>query len=291
MFKQINQNSFSWQTWRGKGVGSSDVPAILQISPWVSRLELWEIKTGKRDGIQTSPWMERGKQLEAKARADYEIQYGRDMTPILIEHDEFLFMRASLDGWNGLERRVLEIKCPGKPTMELAKQGKIPPYYMAQIQYQMMLSDALIADYFCFDGQKGVCIEVKPDKELQFKIFNAVKEFWDYVLSLTPPPLSEKDYIEIEDAVLKGNVAEWKSIHKKIKDLEEKESKLRQEIIGKLNHTRSSYNDVKIVRLERPGGYDYSKMIEDFKIKKEEYQKKPTTVYQFRIDKGDGNEG
>ena len=290
MFHEINQNTFAWHTWRGKGVGSSDVPAILQISPWVSRLELWELKTGKREPAPMNAWMERGKQMEGKARSDYEIRYSRDMTPILIEHDEETYMRASLDGWNALEKRLIEIKCPGKATVELAKAGKIPPYYEAQIQYQMMLSKAVIADYYCFDGKEGICIEVLPDLEFQNKIFTEVKSFWALVKENKMPEITDKDYVEIKDAAMRGTILEWKQIHKKIKELEVREEEFRKEIIAGLTHSRCFYKDVKIFKAQRPGGYNYAQMMEDFKINKEIYQKKPTTHYTLKLDRSDDGE-
>lgn len=287
MEKLINQNSFGWSEWRSRGIGSSDIAAILQISPWISRYELWEIKTKKREYNQSNSWTERGKRLEAKARSDYEIKFNRDMTPMLIEHDEFPFMRASLDGWNALEKRILEIKCPGPKTFELAKAGHIPDYYACQIQWQMALSGAQIADYFCFNGEQGVCIEVKPDRAFQEKMIQAAREFWMLVEKDEPPPITDKDWIEVKDALLRGSVVEWKFLNRKIKELQAQEERLREEIISKLTHPRSYYKDVRISRVERAGGFDYAQMIKDYAIEKDRYAKKSVVLYQFRVPNSD----
>src|SRR3990172_7017919 len=99
----MKQNTPAWLEWKNQGLGSSDAPIIMGVSPWMTALQLWEIKTGKFKPSQESNWaMERGSRLEPKARAHYQLLTERDMTPALKEHPEYPFLRASLDGFDPL---------------------------------------------------------------------------------------------------------------------------------------------------------------------------------------------
>ena len=42
----MDQNSPEWHEWRRKGIGSSDAPAVMKVSPWMTPYMLWEIKRG-----------------------------------------------------------------------------------------------------------------------------------------------------------------------------------------------------------------------------------------------------
>ena len=42
----MEQKSEEWLDWRKKGIGSSDAPIIMGVSPWKTPFELWEEKTG-----------------------------------------------------------------------------------------------------------------------------------------------------------------------------------------------------------------------------------------------------
>ncbi len=57
-----------WLKWRMKGIGGSDVAAILGISKWKSALELWLEKTGQADDSFTD---------------NEAMMWGRIMEPIL----------------------------------------------------------------------------------------------------------------------------------------------------------------------------------------------------------------
>ena len=80
----MEQRSKSWEEWRLKGLGSSDAPIVMGVSAWMTRFGLWELKTGRARPQQTNWAMERGNQLEPKARAHYELISDIDMAPSLV---------------------------------------------------------------------------------------------------------------------------------------------------------------------------------------------------------------
>ena len=272
-------------------MGSSDVAAILNVSPWKTKYELWLEKTKKQEpAFKGNSATQRGQDLEAKARALYELHKEIEMPPALIVSDEYDYMRVSLDGWNKEHNRIIEIKCPGKPVIELAKCGKAPEYYMIQIQYQLMLSGAEVCDYVVFDGKEIIITEVKPDHEKQVLLYKEVVDFWDSVIRDIPPPLSDKDYKEFDDIKVLTYLAELNELIQNKKALEDKEKILREKVVSKMDHPRMFGSGIKVIKIERAGTVDWKKVEKEYGVDPEKYRKKPIISYQFRLDQGESND-
>jgi putative phage-type endonuclease len=189
-----------WLNWRSKGIGASDSTIIAGVSPWMTREDLWAKKIGQKKADETSNWaIDRGNKLEPIARAHYELMVGFESQPILCEHREYPFIRASLDGYNHSRKIVLEIKCPGRVDHDKALRGKIPLKYYPQVQHQLFVTNALLAHYFSFDGKNGVIVEIFPDLEYISWLLNEIKIFWDCINKKIPPPDLKK--ISIGDGI------------------------------------------------------------------------------------------
>jgi putative phage-type endonuclease len=181
-------NRDEWHDWRGKGLGASDAPIVLGVSPWKTRQELWLEKTGQVAKEYKTNWaIDRGNRLEPLARAHYELMVGFDAPALIVEHPKYPFIRASLDGYSKSNSRVLEIKCPGKADHENALKGKVPKKYYPQIQHQLFVTGAKSADYFSFDGHNGCIVTVPPDRAFIVHMVNLLIEFWDCVLKKEKP--------------------------------------------------------------------------------------------------------
>ncbi len=192
--KVCERGAYDWHNWRNKGIGASDTPILIGVSPWKTPYQLWEEKKGIRS-YPISNWATlRGQDLEAVARADYELIQDIDCPPALVEHDTYPFIRASLDGFNEQKSIVLEIKCPGIKDHTLAVEGKIPEKYYWQVQHQLLASGAAEGHYYSFDGKKGILLIVYPSDEAFEKIFNCCLEFWDRVQTNRPPSMVSKDF-------------------------------------------------------------------------------------------------
>lgn len=194
----MEQNSKEWHQWRSKGLGASDIPAVLDISPYKSRFELWCEKTGIAKSRPIHPRavqaMERGKFLEPVAREKYEAKVGKKADAVNFTHPEYEFLRASLDGWIEAERVVVEIKAPGKVDHGAAQKGNVPKKYQAQMQAQMLVTGAAKGHYVSYDGKKDlVVLEVPADFEWQAEILAEAESFWEMVLQKVPPPTTQKD--------------------------------------------------------------------------------------------------
>lgn len=203
-------NRDEWLAWRRNGLGSSDAPIVMGVSPWCTRYQLWENKTGSyRKPEMTNPAIERDNALEPRARAQYELDFGIQMPAKLVVHEKYPWLRASLDGFNAASNRVLEIKCPGKDDHQLACAGSVPPKYWAQCQHQILVSGAERVDYYSFDGQCGAVVMVFPDMDYCRILFEELRKFWQLVKDRTPPRLTHSDVVRVRDSNLKFLAEQW----------------------------------------------------------------------------------
>jgi putative phage-type endonuclease len=184
---KLDQGTEEWLAWRSGGIGGSDAPIILGVSPWTSARELWERKTGRTVPPPPNAAMERGRQMEPVARRAYERQTGHSVLPLCMEHATHRWMRASLDGITSEGEIALEIKCPGRVDHGTALEGRVPEKYMPQLQHLLAVSDAEVCHYWSFREGRGVLLEVLPDRAYIESLIRAEAEFWDCVLRDVPP--------------------------------------------------------------------------------------------------------
>lgn len=201
----MDQGSSEWKAWRKNGIGASDIAAIMCLSPWSTPFKVWEEKTGRSEGFEGNAATIRGNELESKARKRYELENLEDMPPAVAVHPMYDICRVSLDGIRSDRKLILEIKCPGEEAHSLAKAGKIPDYYLPQVQYQLAVTGADMCHYFSFGkDETSALVEVKPDMRYQGVLFLEALEFWKkFVLTDTPPPLTTKDVKLVETDEMK----------------------------------------------------------------------------------------
>jgi putative phage-type endonuclease len=198
---KLPQNGAEWLAWRKSGLGASDAPVVMGISPYTSRFELWCEKTGMMERPDFHPMaikaMARGTLLEPEARECYERKVGYKFdVDINVIHDKYDFIRASLDGYSRDLNAIVEIKCPGKVDLLEAKKGKVPKKYLPQVQLQLLLTNASYCDYFTYDGEDGIIVKVLPDKEYQQKLEDEMVKFWELIQTKNPPLLTDKDVLK-----------------------------------------------------------------------------------------------
>lgn len=174
----MDQRTSDWLEYRKGGLGSSDAPIIMGVSPYRKIKALYEEKVGIKEGFKGNWATERGNMLEPKARADYELRYDIEAPAALLVHAEHEWLRASLDGYNKDLGIVLEIKCPGAKDHAIAESGKVPDHYYPQLQHQLMVSGAAKAHYYSFKDEVGILVEVLPDHDYMKILFEKESQFW-----------------------------------------------------------------------------------------------------------------
>lgn len=281
----MEQGTTAWHEFRAKGIGSSDAPTIMGVSPWSTPYQLWEEKCGfvKRDVSNYAT--KRGHDLEPVARANYELETGLMMPPTLAVHQHYDWLRASLDGFNKDENIVLEIKCPGKDDHELAINGKVPEKYYPQLQHQLLVTGAKVAHYYSFDGNKAVLIEVMPNLEYIDELFLSEREFWNKVTSQTPPKLTDKDVKVSRIPELISKADDLSMIMEKIKELETAAEDIKEQLKAACDHPIVQFGKIKAQRVFRAGNIDYKSIKELENVDLEQYRKKGSEYFTFKIEK------
>lgn len=284
----MDENS-NWHLWRAKGLGASDAPIVMGVSPWKTRYQLWMEKTGQVESDKAGNWAtRRGHELEPKARACYELELGYAAPPRLVEHADFPFIRASLDGFNEDHSVVLEIKCPGKDDHDLALNGKVPEKYWPQLQHQLLVTGAKSAHYYSFDGENGVVVRVAPDQQYCVKLLFELTKFWELVQLKTPPEMTSKDFIKTNDPHLEDLIEIYKETSKRIEFLEKQLTETRERILDSatfLKHKNLQCNGMSVQEISRKGNIDYAKIPELAQIDLEQYRKKETKFVQIKLIK------
>jgi putative phage-type endonuclease len=185
---QLQQGTTAWLAWRRGGIGASDAPAIMGVSPWMDLETLWLDKTGRRRGGFSNHAMRRGQRLEPEARALYIRTTRVRVEPVCLEHGAHPWMRGSLDGISADGSVVLEVKCPGATDHAVALRGDVPAKYVPQLQHLLAVSDAEVCHYWSYRDGEGTLIEVAADPGYIRRLVERERDFWQHVLDDRCPP-------------------------------------------------------------------------------------------------------
>lgn len=191
----LQQGSAEWLAHRLRYRNASETAAVMGASPWMTPFQLWELRTGRREQPVTSA-MRHGLEHEAAARAAYETLTGSVMQPLVLVEGDY---SASLDGLTLKRSRLLEIKCPyrgqSSEIWQVATRGEVPVHYRWQLQHQLFVSGAEVADLFVYDADGGQTklIQVEPDPSAWDELHAAWDDFWKCLEMDTPPPLTDRD--------------------------------------------------------------------------------------------------
>lgn len=271
---ELQQRTNEWHKMRRYHIGSSDISVILGINPWKSAYELWLEKRGKKEIENPNEYMLRGIEMEKEARISYINKTGEIVLPSVHIYKEWPIAMASLDGINERGDLIVEIKCPSHKIIEMGKKGEIPDYYIAQIQWQLLVTEAKYADYFCYNNDDYCClISVLPDKKYQQKLLKKAKEFWELIEKDIPPEIIEKDYIFIEDKDFIQLAKEYIEIDKKIKELEFSKENLKNQLVEFSDDGNIRGGGIKIRRNKLRKKIDWKKLAKDFNINDEEIER------------------
>lgn len=278
------ENKEEWLAWRKKGLGSSDAPIIMGVSPWKTPYELWLEKTG-RAGEQVTNWaMERGNKLEPRARALFEVENDKSFPAKNVVHSEYDFLRASLDGWCEETGEILEIKCPGVDDHIKAKQGILPEKYYPQVQHQLMVTGAKRAYYYSFDGKEGATVIVEPDLKYINALLLAEKNFWVHVAEDVPPNLNDRDWVEPS-----GEIAELFDTIAACKELMDMEKArydhLKKKIIKAAVHNKMRWGKVEVQKIIKIGAVDYKKIPALTGVDLDKYRSKGSASWRITVKK------
>jgi putative phage-type endonuclease len=256
------QGSTDWHEHRAQYFNASETPVVMGASPWQTPHELWLVKTGRKVIEVTAP-MQHGTNLEPAARAAFEEATSIIMQPQVVVDGDY---SASLDGITLNGQSLLEIKCPYKgQTSELwqmVKSGSIPEHYRLQVQHQLMVSKAKLAYLWIYDGSNGIKITIEPDEATFVAIRTAWEAFRGYLDADTPPPLTDQDTKQRNDAAWQQAAEAYRSCKAAVDDAQAKADEAKATLLALATHTREAGFGVSVTRFWKQGNVDYKKVPE-----------------------------
>ncbi len=280
-----NKSRDEWLKMRKSYLGASDAPAVMGVSPWTTPFQLWQDKLGLSKPREDNYNMQRGRYQEESARQLYEKKTGTLMNAEVVFHPTKKFMMASLDGLSPNGDRAAEFKCPGELDHEVAKSGKIPEKYYPQLQHQLSCLECIginQLDYFSYRNGEGVLVEVERDKKFLERLHTEEEDFWDKVIHLESPALTNRDFESKEECLLWQPVAErLKALHQQLKSLEELEKSCRKQLIEMANESSCNGHGVRLTKVVGKGRVDYKAIPELKGVNLEIYRKKMIQSWRF----------
>lgn len=179
---------------RRKGIGGSDIGAILGLSRWATPLDIWRSKVLQSDigsDEDQTDWQEWGHRLEVVMR-----QKVADVTGLPVRDAEALvgsepWMLGNIDGRVG--DSILELKTSrtsgawGEPGTD-----EIPDVYIAQVNWYMMIANVTTCVVaVLIAGSDFRIYHVKASPALQAFMVDQARKFWEgHVIPEIPPPSS-----------------------------------------------------------------------------------------------------
>lgn len=229
---------------RATGVGSSEAPAAIGLSPYLTPLQLYLIKRGEAPPVKETMTMRFGNAVEPfildefrRAHPDMQLVASPDTMRRGV-------MLAHLDAWQPGAANV-QIKTArtrngwGEPGTD-----QVPTHYLIQVQAEMLVAGVSVTFIpVLFGGADYDEFVVEADRELQEMVEAGVEEFWQKVQRAEPPPpVSFADVVAKYGRVSQARVVkadsdtvstvyELRMLRDKIADLEAREEAARAKVM------------------------------------------------------------
>lgn len=190
-------------------IGGSEASAIVGLNPYMTNVDLWELKTGLRqqEDISDKPYVKYGTEAEKYLRSLFELDFpeyklGYKENNMFL-NDKYPFAHASLDGWLYKDGRIGIWECK---TTEILKsmqkekwKGRIPDNYYIQLLHYFLVTEFEFAVLkaqlkYNYGGElslqtKHYFIERSDVEDDIEELRKAEEKFWDQVQSKRRPDL------------------------------------------------------------------------------------------------------
>jgi len=277
----------NFHKFRSKGLGSSDMPVIMGVSPWKKPHGLWLEKTGiKPSTFKGNAATERGNELEPMVRSWYNENHGRCMIPESKVSDKYDYFRCNVDGVDHSINKVIEIKCGNlEDHIRAHSEGKIPDKYYPQVMFFAYMYGYSV-DYVSYNDKLKeapfVVIKAEVDEEYINGMISMAHKFWEMVQTRTPPVLDDSEDSFSSNAEMTSLIATYNGL----KESHETAGKEMKEIQNKLSalvtHKKTVCNGYRMTWIERKGSVNYAKIPDLKKVDVEQYRNKPSKFFTLR---------
>ena len=206
MYKPIKIKPKSHEEWleeRAKGIGASDVAAILGLSPWETPFSLWLKKTNQVEPEPENEAMLMGHLMEDVVVTRWEMMTGEkaikaSAADIIYVHPEHDFLRATPDRVIRGKKKILECKT----TVTNIDPEDLPVHWIVQVLYQQYVTGIHDADLaWIVSGRYFGYAHIPYDEEFVNFIVTKVTEFWNENVKGGKEP----ELISVSDFAMKGS--------------------------------------------------------------------------------------
>ena len=207
---------------RRLGIGGSDMPILLGISTYKTPYQLYLEKIGdvtpSDEMNQLQYW---GNQLEAVVREEFSKRNNVSVVEReTITHPIHTFLRGNIDGFIPALNAVLEVKCSSAfMASEWGEDGSdiIPMQYLVQVAHYCAITNADCAYIAVLIGGNDYReFKYTRDLDLENKIIDEARKFWNCVQAKTPPkPINQ---IDLRIMFPKHNPSKVKALSKPVAD-------------------------------------------------------------------------
>ena len=235
----MDQGTNAWLEWRKGGIGSSDAPVVMGVSPYKTPYQLYLERRGESIYQKSDPYiLEKGHRIERQARALCEIQNeGIAFPPMLCQMIDYPQFKASMDGINFEANEAREFKFVGKKEFD---EGICPARYWPQIQHQYMVTGiGMIKIVLCAEIGKHKNLRIKEIyvpmdlAYIQNKLVPGILEFLWKVEHGIPPELQKGDAVRVKDRATMMLIKRYHSNMRKINAIKSLEAE-NEEILLKI---------------------------------------------------------
>ena len=136
----------------------------------------------------------------------------------------------------------------------------MPEHYQWQVQHQLMVTKAEIADVYVFDGAEGLLLEVQPQPETWPRIHAAWDEFMRCVREAQAPPLTARDTRIRDDPEWLSAAAAYLELRAAYDELSAKVDEAKAQLTGLASHAKEQGGGVSVTRLWKRGNVDYKRV-------------------------------
>ena len=208
--KKVFGSREEWLQARNNRIGGSDAAAIIGLNPYMSNVDLWEIKTGRRqqEDISQKPYVKYGTKAEKYLRELFKLDHPEYLVLYqennMFFNDAYPWAHASLDGWLGSEngfRGIWECKTTNILNGQQKEKwdNRIPDNYYCQLLHYFMVTEykfAVLKAQLKYDyGDDVMCVtkeyrieRTEVEQDIRY-LAEKEKEFWECVKTDQKPTL------------------------------------------------------------------------------------------------------
>ncbi|WP_342045949.1 YqaJ viral recombinase family nuclease [Bacillus sp. OTU530] len=189
----LGMNHDEWLRYRTKGIGGSDVAAIMGLSKWKSPIGVYLDKTGavEQEELQSEAAYF-GNVLEEVVAKEFSLRIGLKVQRrnAILQHPEYYWMLANVDRLIVGEKVGLECKTTSAYMKKEWEGDEVPTAYLLQCQHYMAVT-GFEAWWIAvlIGGNKFVYKRIERDEEIIHYITNIEKDFWINHIEKNEPPM------------------------------------------------------------------------------------------------------